>query len=156
MASPSYLTKEGVEKYRAELKNLEGPVRLDLAKRLRAAIQMGDLSENADYSAAKEEQAFIEGRILELTNLLRDVVIIEDLPSGSEIVNIGSQVTICEEGETDEETYMLVGPKETDPKNGRISFDSPIGSALMGKKRGDQVVVTTPAGDIKFNVIKVS
>ncbi len=156
MASPSYLTKEGVEKYRAELNDLEGPVRLDLAKRLRAAIQMGDLSENADYSAAKEEQAFIEGRILELTNLLRDVILIDDLPIGSEVVNIGSQVTICEEGETDEETYMLVGPKESDPKNGRISFDSPIGSALMGKKVNDLIIVSTPAGEIKFKVLKVA
>lgn len=156
MASPSYLTKEGVEKYRAELKHLEGPVRQDLAKRLRAAIQMGDLSENADYSAAKEEQAFIEGRILELTNLLRDVIIIDDLPADVDAVNIGCQVTIRESGEEDEETYMLVGPKETDPKNGRISFDSPIGSALMGHRVGDEVTVTTPAGPINFKIIKIN
>jgi transcription elongation factor GreA len=117
---------------------------------------MGDLSENADYSAAKEEQAFVEGRILELTNLLREVIIIDELPAGEDSVNIGSRVTICEQGsDEDEETYMLVGPQETDPKNGRISFDSPIGSALMGHKQNEVVVVSTPGGEIRFKILRV-
>ena len=94
---------------------------------------MGDLSENADYTAAKEEQGFIEGRIQELTQILRDVVIIDETPSEKDVIDIGVKVTIQEENEP-EETYLLVGPQEADPKNGRISFNSPIGQALMGHR----------------------
>jgi transcription elongation factor GreA len=94
MNQPSYLTKEGAEKLRAELLQLQGPVRDELAKRLRAAIQMGDLSENADYAAAKEEQAFVEGRIQELTVVLRDVIIIDDNRTNTHLVEIGSTITI--------------------------------------------------------------
>lgn len=152
---PSYLTKEGAEKLRAELKHLEGPVRIDLAKRLRSAIQMGDLSENADYSAAKEEQAFIEGRIQQLTAILREVVIIEENTVIKDTVEIGSKVTIVEEYEDDEETYLLVGPQEASPTNGRISYSSPIGQALMGHRAGDTVVAETPAGSVRFKLIRI-
>lgn len=152
---PSYLTREGAEKLRAELTHLEGPVRLDLAKRLRSAIQMGDLSENADYSAAKEEQAFIEGRIQQLTAILRDVVIIDENAVVKDTVDIGSKVTIVEEYEDEEETYFLVGPQEASPTKGRISYSSPIGQALMGHRAGDTVVAHTPAGDVRFKLIKI-
>jgi transcription elongation factor GreA len=154
MNQPSYLTKEGAEKLRAELVQLQGPMRDDLAKRLRAAIQMGDLSENADYAAAKEEQAFVEGRIQELTVVLRDVIIIDDNRTNTHLVEIGSTVTIQEEREP-EETFRLVGPQEADPRNGMISFNSPIGQALLGHGVGDLVTVKTPGGEIHLKIISV-
>jgi transcription elongation factor GreA len=154
MNQPSYLTKEGAEKLRAELVQLQGPMRDDLAKRLRAAIQMGDLSENADYAAAKEEQAFVEGRIQELTVVLRDVIIIDDNRTNTHLVEIGSTVTIQEEREP-EETFRLVGPQEADPRNGMISFNSPIGQALLGHGVGDLVTAKTPGGEIHLKIISV-
>lgn len=150
----SYLTAEGAERLRQELEQLKGPGRTDLAKRLRNAIQQGDLSENADYTAAKEDQAFLEGRILELEKLLHDAVIIDDLQKDAGIVNVGTHVTIQEE-DFEPETYFLVGPKEADPANGRISHESPIGQALMGRKVGDTANAQTPAGVIKFKIIKI-
>jgi transcription elongation factor GreA len=154
MNQPSYLTKEGAEKLRAELLQLQGPVREELAKRLRSAIQMGDLSENADYAAAKEEQAFVEGRIQELTNVLRDVIIIDDNRTNTHLVEIGSTVTI-QEGKETEETFSLVGPQEADPRNGKISYNSPIGEALLGHGVGDLVKAKTPGGEIQLRIISI-
>ena len=154
MKQPSYLTKEGAEKLRAELKHLEGPARDELAKRLRSAIQMGDLSENADYAAAKEQQAFLEGRIQELTRVLRDVEIIDENRANSGVVEIGSTVTI-QEGREPEETFFIVGPQEADSRNGRISYDSPIGEALLGKHAGESINVITPGGEIKIKILAI-
>lgn len=154
MDKPTYLTEEGLKKLKTELEELSGPVRLQLAQRLRAAIQMGDLSENADYISAKEEQGFIEGRIQELTKLLGNVVIIEENDQAKDRVEIGSKITIQEQGEP-EETYFLVGPQEADPAKGRISFSSPIGEALVGHKAGETVTANTPAGPIKFKIIDI-
>jgi transcription elongation factor GreA len=152
MSNQTYLTPEGEIKLKAELKELTGPRREDLAKRLRSAIQMGDLSENADYHKAKEDQAFLEGRIQEIEAILRMAVIIEK--TKSDRVNVGSHVTIQEEG-FDPETFYVVGAKEADPRNGKISNESPIGSALMNHKAGDVVEAETPGGKIKFKVVKV-
>ncbi len=149
-----YLTKEGEARLRAELEQLEGPARTDLARRLREAIQMGDLSENADYIAAKEEQGFLEGRIQELKYVLRNAVIIEDNGSRSDVVDLGTTVTIQEE-DYPPEIYYIVGSKEADPANGRISNESPIGKALMGKRVGDVVPVETPGGVIHFRITKI-
>ncbi len=149
-----YLTEEGEKKLRAELAELSGPVRHELSKRLRSAIEMGDLSENADYKQAKEEQGFLEGRIQELTQILGNVVIIEENEKPKDEVDIGSKVTI-QEGNDPKETYLLVGPQEADPANGRISFSSPIGVALMGHKVGEMVTADTPAGPIKFKIIEI-
>lgn len=154
MKQPSYLTKEGAEKLRAELVHLQGPVREDLAKRLRAAIQMGDLSENADYAAAKEEQAFVEGRIQELTMVLRDVILIDENPTNSSLVEIGSVVTI-QEGNEEDETFQLVGTQEADPRNGKISFDSPLGRALIGHGVGETVSASTPDGELRFKILGI-
>jgi transcription elongation factor GreA len=115
---------------------------------------MGDLSENADYIQAKEEQAFIEGRILELENLLSNVKIINENGKKDGKVDIGSTVTV-QEANYPEETYYVVGPKEADPINGKISYESPIGKSLLNRKIGDEVVVDTPGGKIKLKVIKV-
>lgn len=153
MTQPHYLTPEGAEKLQAELEDLKGPKREDLSARLRSAIQMGDLSENADYHKAKEDQGFLEGRIQELEAILRNSVIIEKTKSTG-VVMIGSQVTIQEEG-FDPESYHLVGPTEADPRQGRISHESPIGRALMDKKVGDVAEAETPGGKIKFKIIKI-
>ncbi|MCB0117918.1 MAG: transcription elongation factor GreA [Anaerolineales bacterium] len=152
MTQPNYLTAEGEEKLQAELKELKGPRREELAERLRSAIQMGDLSENADYHKAKEDQGFLEGRIQEIEAILRNSVIIEKTNSDS--VSIGSHVTIQEE-DFDPETYHIVGPTEADPRQGRISHESPIGIALLNKKVGQIAEAETPGGKIKFKIIKV-
>ena len=153
MSQPNYLTPEGEEKLQAELNELKGPRREELALRLRSAIQMGDLSENADYHKAKEDQGFLEGRIQELEAILRNAVLIEKTQS-SGVVFIGSHVTI-QEGDFDSETYHLVGPTEADPRHGRISYESPIGRALMDKKVGDIAQADTPGGIIKFKILKI-
>ncbi len=153
MEDVSYLTQEGAERLKKELESLKGPARQQIASRLRAAIQQGDLSENADYHSAKEDQAFLEGKIMELEALLRNVVIIEK-KQPSDVIEIGAHITVQEEGE-EQEVYYLVGPKEADPKRGMISFESPIGAALRGRKAGDLVEITTPGGKITYKVLKV-
>jgi transcription elongation factor GreA len=153
MEEVSYLTKEGAEKLRKELEHLKGAAREQLSKRLRSAIQQGDLSENADYISAKEEQGFLEGRILDLEKTLRNVEIIDQTKSHT-IVEIGAKVTIQETGETPD-TYEIVGPKEADPMKGRISFESPIGQSLQGHKVGDVIHVATPGGQMKITILKI-
>jgi len=153
MPEPTYLTAEGADKLKAELTELKGPRREELAKRLRSAIQMGDLSENADYHKAKEDQGFLEGRIQEIEYLLRNAVIIEKSPS-KDAVSVGSHVTI-QESSFPAETYHMVGAKEADPRNGKISNESPIGRALMDHKVGDLVEVETPSGKIKLKILKI-
>lgn len=148
-----YLTAEGAERLKSELEELKGPKRAELAARLRSAIQMGDLSENADYHKAKEDQAFLEGRIQELEYLLKNAVIIEK-NANQDVVSIGSHVTIQEE-DFPPETYHLVGPTEADPSNGKISHESPIGKALLGHKTGDRVEVETPGGRLTFKILKI-
>ncbi len=150
---PSYLTAEGAERLKQELEHLKGPAREDLAKRLRHAIQQGDLSENADYSAAKEEQGFLEGRIQELERILHNVVII-DPNIARDRVDVGARITVQENG-FEPEDYYMVGPKEADPANGRISHESPIGKALIGHREGDEVVVDTPGGSVQLKILKI-
>jgi transcription elongation factor GreA len=153
MSQPNYLTPEGEAKLASELRELKGPKREELSKRLRSAIQMGDLSENADYHKAKEDQGFLEGRIQELEAILRNAIIIKETKS-SGVIFIGSHVTI-QESDFDPETYHLVGPTEADPRNGRISYESPIGRALMDKKVGDIAEADTPGGKLKFKIIRI-
>jgi len=148
----TYLTPEGEAKLKAELVELTGRRREELALRLRSAIQMGDLSENADYHKAKEDQAFLEGRIQEIEASLRTAVIIEN--QQNDFVAVGSHVTIQEEG-FDSETFYVVGAKEADPRNGKISNESPIGSALMDHKVGNIVEADTPGGKTKLKILKI-
>ena len=152
MAQQTYLTPDGEIRLKTELAELTGPRREELALRLRAAIQMGDLSENADYHKAKEDQSFLEGRIQEIEAILRIAIIVEK--THSDVVTVGSRVTVQEEG-FDAETFDLVGAKEADPRNGRISNESPIGAALMEHKVGDVVEATTPAGRIRMKILSV-
>lgn len=150
---PSYLTAEGAKRLQSELETLKTTAREQLAQRLRAAIQQGDLSENADYSAAKEEQGFLEGRIQELERILRNVVIIDETQN-RDVVDIGAHITI-QESDYPPETYYMVGPKEANPQEGRISHESPIGRALLGHRAGDEVDADTPNGTIRFKILKI-
>jgi transcription elongation factor GreA len=154
MEQEIYLTADGAAKLESELKELKGPGRDEMAKRLRSAIQMGDLSENADYHKAKEDQAFMEGRIQELEYLLKNATIIEENLGPSDTVQVGSRITV-QEGDDPQETFFLVGASEADPRNGRISNESPIGSALLGRHVGDIVTATTPGGEIRLKIIKI-
>lgn len=149
------LTPEGAEKLRAELKHLTEVKRPELAQRLRHAVQQGDLAENADYHMAKEQQAFLEGRILELETTLKHATIVEDGRRPSGVVAIGSRVTIIEEG-ADPEVFILVGVQEANPREGKISHESPIGRALMGRKAGEVVQAETPGGTVRLRIKKVA
>lgn len=150
----SYLTAEGAEDLRRELNNLINVRRPDLALKLAEAVAQGDLKENADYHDAKEQQAFVEGRIKYLENILRSAKIIENT-GRTDVVNLGGQVTIVEDGTDDEETYTIVGAAEANPMEGKISNVSPIGSALLGRKMGDKVRVKTPAGELIFKIKRI-
>jgi len=148
-----FLTSEGAEKITEELKDLTGPRRVDLAKRLRNAISMGDLKENAEYITAKEDQAFLEGKIAELQQILKVAIVVEG-NSGNEQVSIGSTVVVKVDEEAPQ-TYKLVGIKEADPRNGKISNESPIGRCLMGKRAGDIVNVETPGGNLVMEIQEI-
>ncbi len=152
--STQYLTVAGEKELRKELAKLKGPMRQEIARRLKSAIEMGDLSENAEYIATKEEQGFIEGRIQEIEYILREAVIIEENNIGRETVTVGAKVTI-QEGDYPAEIYHLVGSKEANPSSGRISNESPIGQALLGKRVGDKVEVQTPGGTLAFKILKI-
>jgi transcription elongation factor GreA len=147
-----YLTPEGEAKLKVELADLTGAKREEIAKRLRSAIQMGDLSENADYHKAKEDQSFLEGRIQEIEAILRTATIIEK--KLSDMVTVGAKVTI-QEADYDPETFYLVGAKEADPRNGKISNESPFGKAIMDHKVGDVVEAETPGGKVKLKILKI-
>lgn len=150
-----YLTPEGKEKLEAELDQLKTEGRQELAARLKHAISMGDLSENADYHKAKEDQGFLEGRIQEIEAILKNSEIIET-NSSYDHVAVGARVTIQEE-DYPPETYHLVGSKEANPQNGKISHESPIGKALLGHKAGDVVEVSLPNDNvIKLKILEIS
>ena len=151
---PVYLTSEGVEKLRQELDHLIKVKRPALADRLHKAIQQGDLSENADYIAAKEEQGFLEGRIQQVQVMLRNAVIIAEDTSSDQVV-LGSTVTVVEDGFDESETFRIVGPAEADPTNGRVSDESPLGRSLLGHGVGDTITIEAPAGQIAFRIVAI-
>ncbi len=151
--TPTYLTPEGKLKLEAELEDLKTNKRRELAERLNFAIKQGDLSENADYSAAKEDQAFLEGRIRTIEGMLRHVEIITEQVGGE--VRIGSRITVTEAGFDDRESFTIVGAAEASPVDGKISNESPLGSALLGKHIGDEVEIDAPAGRITFRIVSI-
>jgi transcription elongation factor GreA len=151
---PVYLTPEGLESLRQELEHLVTVERTKLADRLRHAIQQGDLSENADYTSAKEDQGFLEGRIQQLEVMIRNAVIIGESGPSDE-VRIGSRVTVIEGGNEEAETFRLVGAAEANPLNGMISNESPLGHALLGHSVDDTVSVETPAGETTFRIASI-
>jgi transcription elongation factor GreA len=155
MSDQVYLTQEGRDELQRELDELINVRRPALAKKLKEAVAEGDLKENANYHDAKEQQAFVEGRIQHLENILRAAVIIQNDGTSDE-VRVGSEVTIVEEGTKEEEVYKIVGAAEANPRDGKISHESPIGAALLGRKKGDKVRVVTPAGEVIFKIKKIN
>lgn len=155
----TFVTKEGLKKLKDELEQLKGVRRREVAQRLKEAISYGDLSENSEYEEAKNEQAFIEGRIIELERKIKSAKIISD---GSDKIgneaNIGSTVKVrnLSSGDDEEEVYTIVGATEADPFDFKISNESPIGKSLLGRVKGERVKVLTPSGIVEYEVLKVS
>lgn len=142
---PVYLTEEGLQKVKEELEYLTKTRRKEVAQMIAEAKAEGDLSENAGYDEAKTVQGFVEGRIRELENVLKNASIIDEGAARANIVALGRTVIVREVGTDYEETYTIVGSLEADPQNGRISNESPLGKALLGKKKGQKVTVESPA-----------
>jgi len=153
------VTKEGLKKLKDELVHLKTERRQEVAQRLKEAISYGDLSENAEYEEAKNEQAFVEGRIIELEQKIKNAKIISDKKAdlGGKEVRIGSTVTIRNKTDNDEpDVYTIVGSTEADPLDHKISNESPIGKAVLGKHKGEVLEVNTPAGILKYELLKVA
>jgi len=150
---PSFLTRQGFQKLQEELEYLRTTKRQEVAARLHEAMEGGELIEDAEYEAAKNEQAFVEGRIQELEILLANARVIEEHEK-SETIMVGSTVTI-QEGDNPVEIYTIVGPAEASPRDGRISNESPLGRALMEKRAGETVKVDAPGGAFSVRVVKV-
>lgn len=155
------VTKEGLKKIKEELDMLKTVKRAEIASRLKEAISYGDLSENAEYEEAKNDQAFIEGRILELENQVKNAKLITEghviKTAKDKVIDIGSIVTVRNKTDDDEpETYTIVGSMEADPLDHKISNESPIGKALLGHEKGDTVDVEAPAGKFKYEIVKVA
>lgn len=149
------MTKEGKLKLEQELENLKTVKRKEVVERIKIARSFGDLSENSEYDSAKEEQAFVEGRITTLENMIRNAKIIEDSELDADIVSLGKTVTFVELPDGDEETYSIVGSAEADPFEGKISNDSPIAKSLIGKRIGDEVAVQTPGGEMNVRIVSI-
>lgn len=150
---PSFLTREGFHKLQEELDYLRTIKRQEVAQRLHEAMEGGELIEDAEYEAAKNEQAFVEGRIQELEILLANARVIEE-GTNREVAQVGAKVTI-QEDENEPEVYVIVGPAEANPRNGRISNESPLGRALLDHRAGDTVRVDAPGGSFTVRIVKV-
>nr|MBC7245732.1 transcription elongation factor GreA [Chloroflexota bacterium] len=150
---PTYLTAEGKRKLEQELEYLRTVRRPEIAKQIHEAKEGGDIMENAGYDEAKNLQAFVEGRIMTLEALLNQVQIIEE-PGQGDVVCLGSRVTVMEKGGSPE-IYHIVGPAEADPRQGRISDESPLGRSLLGHRVGDWITVQTPDGPIEFEILAI-
>jgi len=151
--SEQIISPEGYEKLKNELKYLTTTKRKEIAERIERAKELGDLSENAEYSEAKDAQALNEGRVFELTNIIKNVTVVNNKNGKSEI-SMGSTITVKTNNK--ERTYKIVSFNEADPINGLISNESPIGLAFLGKKKGEEVTVQTPKGETKFKILKIS
>lgn len=147
-----YFSKEGLEKLKEEYAIRTGQTRIEIAARIKEAKEQGDLSENAEYAEAKESQSLNEGRIEDLKAILDNAVIISK-PSAGGAVSVGSLIRVQNGGEARE--FMIVGASEADPANGKISNESPLGSAFLGRKKGEKVKVATPKGTVEYKVIEV-
>ena len=153
MVKINYLTEEGLEKIKLELHELKTVKRPDVAKRIDKAREYGDLSENAEYQDAKEEQAFIEGKILELEHLVKTSDIVDKTNIKHDLIGIGSCIKVIFNGE--EKEFEIVGATEADPLNGLISYNSPLGESFINKKEGDKFEVKVPKGKIKCKILEI-
>lgn len=156
MTDAVLLTKEGYEEIVAEHENLVAVKRLEVAQKLKEAIAQGDLSENADYDAAKNEQAELEERIYKLENMIRKAKIIDDSDLAGDQVTVGLTVKVLDIDEDEEEEFTIVGSTEADPFEGKISNESLVGAALLGKKVGDEINVEVPDGIVSYKVLEIS
>ncbi len=152
---PAYLTREGRAKLEAELEELTTNGRRQVAERIGAAKELGDISESGEYEDAKNQQAHLEGRIREVKSILSRAQIIDDESAQGNEVRVGSKVTVRMDGENDDETWSIVGSAEAKPREGKISNESPQGSALLGKSRTQKVTVNTPSGTMKLTILKI-
>ncbi len=150
------MTKEGFEQVRAELDHLKGVHRKEVAERIRESKQFGEFLENSEYEEAKAEQAYVEGRILELQHILQNAVVVEGPQEQGDKIGLGSVVKLVNESTGKEVEYRIVGPVEADPTNHRISYQSPVGQALLDHGTGDIVQVATPNGTNKYRVLSVT
>jgi len=150
---PTYISRDGLEKLRHELDEMVSLRRPEIAQRIHDAKEHGDLTENAEYEDAKNEQAFVEGRIQQLEALIKNATLIDE-NHGSDHVAIGSTVRV--DGPDGKESFTIVGSTEARPTEGRISNESPVGRALLGRKKGDKVTVQVPAGDIDYKIVQIS
>lgn len=150
------MTLGGKANLEQELEELKTVKRKEIVERIKIARSFGDLSENSEYESAKDEQAFVEGRITTLENMIRCAQIIDNDGVDKDEVSIGKTVTFIELPDGEEEEYTIVGSAEADPFSGKISNDSPIARAIIGKKLGDEVTISTPGGDIQVKITKVS
>jgi transcription elongation factor GreA len=151
---PVWLTEEGRAKLEDELEHLRSVRRPEIAAKIHAAKEEGDITENAAYDEAKREQAFVEGRIMTLESMLKDAVIIQE-GGPADMVRLGAKVTVMEEGSSSPESYQIVGSAEVDLNSGRISNESPLGKALLGRSVGESVLVQTPGGTLRFRVVSI-
>ncbi|MGG2055755.1 transcription elongation factor GreA [Lysinibacillus pakistanensis] len=153
------MTAEGKRKLEEELVKLETETRKEIVERIKIARDFGDLSENAEYDSAKEEQAFLEGRISTLKSMIRNAVIISEDETDNSVVSLGKTVTFVEiingKPSTEEESYTIVGSAEADPMEFRISNESPIAKGLLGRAEGEEVVVQTPGGEMKVKILSI-
>ena len=156
MAKVIKITDDGLKKLQDELENLKTNGRAEIAEKIKIARGYGDLSENSEYDEAKNEQAKIEARIVEIEAMLKNVEIIEDVKGKAKTVVIGVKVKVLDEEYDDESEYRVVGSTEADPRSGKISDESPVGKALLGKKIGDEVIVDAPGGEFKLKIIEIS
>ncbi|MBN6887792.1 transcription elongation factor GreA [Cytobacillus horneckiae] len=150
------MTQAGKEKLEQELENLKTVKRKEVVERIKIARSFGDLSENSEYDSAKEEQAFVEGRITTLENMIRNAKIIAEDDLSGDAVGLGRSVTFIELPDGEEETYTIVGSAEADPFEGKISNDSPIAKSLIGKKVGEEVTVQTPGGEMNVRIVTIN
>ena len=156
MAKTIKITDDGLKKLQQELETLKTEGRADIAEKIKVARGYGDLSENSEYDEAKNEQAKLEARILEIEAMLKNVEIIEDIKGNAKTVVIGCKVKVLDVEFGDEDEYRVVGSTEADSREGKISDESPMGKALLGKKLGDEVIVEAPAGEFKVKILEIS
>jgi len=156
MAKPVILTSEGLANLEKELEELKTVKRKDIADKIKVAISFGDLSENSEYDEAKNEQAMIEARILQVETMLKNAKVLDTDELNTDVVNVGSKVKLKDVEFDEEETFHIVGSTEADPANGKISDESPVGKALLGHKVGDKVDITVPSGAvISYEVLEI-
>ena len=156
MAEPIVVTSLGLKKLEEELEHLVVVRRKEIAENIKQARDYGDLSENSEYDEAKNEQAVVEARITQLETMLKNVKVVDETEIANDVVSVGSTVKVLDLEYDEEMSYQLVGATEANPVEGKISYESPLGKALMGAKTGSEVIVNAPDGDLKYKVLEIN